>query len=151
MDRFFKQLLRSCEPQKLIIAPPPLTDAEVLKTLSDMEDIIRYRLRMTEIIPVEMSRYRIGKLFPLPHSTPFPLDILSSYLMDLHMKHALNILNSIADGRVHFIIPKLFSTSLCLRGAQNDDGWFFVHVEFPISVGGDLTGMQGTSNSPVLS
>lgn len=36
-----------------------MTDAEVSKTLRDMEDVIRYRLRMSEIIPVEMSQYRI--------------------------------------------------------------------------------------------
>lgn len=66
------KLLHSCDPQKFFIAPPPLTDAEVLKTLSDMEDIIRYRLRISEIIPVEMSRYRIGR-----HN----LALLSSYLL----------------------------------------------------------------------
>lgn len=47
-------------PQKSIVPPTPLTDAEVLKTLKDMEDVIRYRLRMTEIVPVEMAKYRIG-------------------------------------------------------------------------------------------
>lgn len=46
--------------QKSIIPIPPLNDAEVVKTLSDMEEIMRYRLRMTEIIPVEMSQHRIG-------------------------------------------------------------------------------------------
>jgi mediator of RNA polymerase II transcription subunit 14 len=48
-----------------------------------------------------------------------------------------------ADGRVCFVVPNLFEASLCLRGAQKDEGWFFVHVEFLITVGGDLTGMQG--------
>ncbi|KAH9485239.1 Mediator of RNA polymerase II transcription subunit 14 [Psilocybe cubensis] len=46
--------------KKLAIPPTPLTDAEIHKTLLDMEATIRYRLRMTEIIPVEMSDYRIG-------------------------------------------------------------------------------------------
>ena len=46
----------------MAIPPTPLTDAEVIKTLSDMEETIRYRLRMTEIFPVEMSQYRIGEL-----------------------------------------------------------------------------------------
>lgn len=45
----------------MAIPQTPLTDEEVRRTLTDMEDIIRYRLRMTEIIPVEMSNYRIGK------------------------------------------------------------------------------------------
>ena len=48
------------------------------------------------------------------------------------------------DGRVFFTIPKLFEVSLCLRGGQKDDGWFFVHVEFLFNVSGDLTGMQGS-------
>jgi len=69
-----------------------------------------------------------------------------------------------ADGRIYFTVPHLFETSLCLLGAQtqtqsdNDtdtekreksggDGWFFVHVEFLIGVGGDLTGLQGLSFS----
>ncbi|KAK0461040.1 mediator complex subunit MED14-domain-containing protein [Desarmillaria tabescens] len=92
--------------KKSIIPPRPLTDAEVLKTLTDMEDVMRYRLRLTEIIPVEMSHYRIS------------------------------------NGRVYFTAPKLFETSICLRGAEKDDGWFFVHVEFLITVGGDATGIQ---------
>ena len=46
----------------MAIPPTPLTDAEVIKTLSDMEETIRYRLRMTEIFPVEMSQYHIGEL-----------------------------------------------------------------------------------------
>lgn len=48
-----------------------------------------------------------------------------------------------ADGRVYFTVPKLFEASLCLRGGQPNDGWFFVHAEFLITVGGDLTGTQG--------
>jgi hypothetical protein len=50
-----------------------------------------------------------------------------------------------ADGRAYFTVPHLFSTSLCLRGAHEDDGWFFVHVEFLIGVGGDATGILGSS------
>lgn len=46
--------------QKSIIPIPPMTDADIIKTLSDMEEIMRYRLRMTEVIPVEMSQHRIG-------------------------------------------------------------------------------------------
>jgi hypothetical protein len=45
----------------MAIPPPPLTDAEVSKTLFDMEQTLRYRLRMSEIVPVEMSQYHIGK------------------------------------------------------------------------------------------
>ncbi|GLB37299.1 putative MED14-domain-containing protein [Lyophyllum shimeji] len=92
--------------KKSIIPRTPLTDAQVAQTLADMEDVIRYRLAVSELIPVEMSQYRI------------------------------------ADGRVYFTVPKLFETSLCLRGAQKDEGWFFVDVEFLITIGGDLTGFQ---------
>jgi mediator of RNA polymerase II transcription subunit 14 len=35
-------------------------DTEIVKTRSDMENAIRYRLRMTEIIPVEMFQHHIG-------------------------------------------------------------------------------------------
>lgn len=47
--------------QKMAIPPTPLTDADIAKTLFDMEETIRYRVRMSEIIPVEMSRYHIGE------------------------------------------------------------------------------------------
>lgn len=50
-----------------------------------------------------------------------------------------------ADGRVYFMVPHLFEMSLCLRGADFDDGWFFVHVEFLIEVGGDVATLQGMS------
>lgn len=93
--------------KKLIITPPLLDDTEVLSTLKDMEDAIRYRLRMWEIVPVEMGTGRI------------------------------------ADGRVYFTVPGLFEASLCLRGAGREEGWFFVHVKFLLTIGGDLTGMQG--------
>jgi mediator of RNA polymerase II transcription subunit 14 len=110
----------------MAIPPTPLTDTEIIKTLSDMEETIRYRLRMTEIIPVEMSQYRICEFKDSHHITLFYIHLL-------------------ADGRVHFTVPKLFSASLCLRGSSKDDGWFFVHVEFLINISGDLTGLQGLS------
>lgn len=84
---------------------------------------MRYRLRLTEIIPVEMSHYRI--------------------CMSFHMRCKAVSYIYIANGRVYFTAPKLFETSICLRGAEKDDGWFFVHVEFLITVGGDATGIQG--------
>ncbi|KAJ6495613.1 mediator complex subunit MED14-domain-containing protein [Mycena vitilis] len=98
--------------KKMIIPPTPLTDSEVMKTLTDMEDAIRYRLRMHEIVPVEMAQHRI------------------------------------ADGRVYFTVPNLFEASLCLRGGLREDGWFFVHAEFLITVGGDLTGIQDFPRTP---
>ncbi|KZT04699.1 MED14-domain-containing protein [Laetiporus sulphureus 93-53] len=46
--------------KRLVIPPIPLTDDEVKHTLEDVEDAIRFRLRMIEIIPPEMSSYRIA-------------------------------------------------------------------------------------------
>ncbi|OBZ68191.1 Mediator of RNA polymerase II transcription subunit 14 [Grifola frondosa] len=100
--------------KKVVIPPTPLTDEEVAKTLSDVESAMRFRLRISEIMPIEMSKYRI------------------------------------ADGRVFFTAPKLFEMSLCLRGVQKDDGWFFVNVEFLFTVGGDRTGVQGDTRCCLL-
>lgn len=55
------------------------------------------------------------------------------------------------DGRAWFTAPNLFETSICLRGGNEDDGWFFAHVEFLFNVGGDRTGMQGSCPSFPLS
>ncbi len=66
--------------------------------------------------------------------------VISSYL-EVHT--GVNIAS--ADGRVRFFAPRLFEASLCLLGAIQDDGWFFVDVEFLFTVGGDSTGMQGMS------
>lgn len=51
--------------QQLIIPPTPLTDDQVEKILADLEHAIRYRLRMDEIIPVEMVSYTVhdGRVF----------------------------------------------------------------------------------------
>ncbi|OSD01314.1 MED14-domain-containing protein [Trametes coccinea BRFM310] len=46
--------------KELIIPPTPLNDEEVAKTLADIEDAMRYRLRTSEIVPWEMSQYRIA-------------------------------------------------------------------------------------------
>lgn len=51
---------------------------------------------------------------------------------------------STEDGRVFFTIPDQFEVSLSLRGALKDDGWFFVHVEFLHSIGGDMKDVQGS-------
>ncbi|KAH9894934.1 MED14-domain-containing protein [Cubamyces lactineus] len=46
--------------KEFFIRPSPLSDEEVEKTLADIEDAMRYRLRTSEIIPWEMSQYRIA-------------------------------------------------------------------------------------------
>ncbi|KAI0072724.1 MED14-domain-containing protein [Panus rudis PR-1116 ss-1] len=47
------------------VPTPPMTDEEVKKTLANVEDVMRYRLRMIDIIPLEMANYRIadGRVF----------------------------------------------------------------------------------------
>ncbi|KAI9510089.1 mediator complex subunit MED14-domain-containing protein [Russula earlei] len=98
--------------KKSIIPPPRLTDQQVSKILTNLETLTRFRLRMVEIVPIEMSNYRIF------------------------------------DGRAWFLVPNMFETSICLRGGNQDDGWFFVHVEFLFTVGGDRTGMQEFPRKP---
>ncbi|KAF5388784.1 hypothetical protein D9757_005677 [Collybiopsis confluens] len=95
-----------------IIPPTPLTDAEVIKTLVGIQDAIQFRLRLNEIMPVEMTRHRI------------------------------------ADGRAYFIIPKLFECSLTLKGAQPQDPWSLLHVEFLINIGGDVSSTQEFPRRP---
>ena len=107
-----------------------MTDEEVAKTLKDMESVILYRLRMSEIIPVEMSQSRICE-------RTRPLDaFLCSF--------------TIADGRIFFTVPKLFEVSLCLQGPAADAGWFFVHVEFPVTPKGDIASLQGKRWVPMV-
>lgn len=110
--------------QKLIIPPTPLTDEEVDKTFFDIEEAIRFRLRLSEIIPVEMSDYRIGE-------------------EKIIRFKFLNLFSISESGRVHFTVKNLFQTSLCLWGSTSADSWFMVDVEFLINIGGDLTGLQG--------
>ncbi|KAI0045303.1 MED14-domain-containing protein [Auriscalpium vulgare] len=51
--------------KKYIVPPPPLTDEEIAQTLTDVESLIRHRLRIVDIVPIEMSKYRIadGRVF----------------------------------------------------------------------------------------
>lgn len=85
------------------------------------------RLRLSEMIPIEMSRYKIGALHR---------NFISNKGSNLYIIWAV-------EGRLYLTAPSLFETSICLRGAEKDDGWFFVHVEFLINVGGDITSTQG--------
>ncbi|KAI0273942.1 mediator complex subunit MED14-domain-containing protein [Russula aff. rugulosa BPL654] len=100
--------------KKSIISPPRLNDRQVSKILSDLETLTRFRLRMVEIVPVEMSKYRICTF----------------------------------DGRAWFTVPDLFETSVCLRGGNQDDGWFFVHLEFLFTVGGIGRGCKACIHFP---
>jgi mediator of RNA polymerase II transcription subunit 14 len=50
---------------------------------------------------------------------------------------------TIWDGRVTFVAPHLFKTTLSLRGALEDDGWIFLHVEFLFDIGGGVMSLQG--------
>ena len=33
--------------------------------MASMEEVMRYRLRIFEILPVEMARHRLGKIYPV--------------------------------------------------------------------------------------
>jgi hypothetical protein len=63
--------MRADSSRQKLIPPTPLTDEQVEKTFFDIKEAIRYRLRLTEIIPVEMSDYHIGgaKIIILLNST----------------------------------------------------------------------------------
>lgn len=61
---------------------------------------------------------------------------------------------SVADtpadaGRVWFTAPGLFECSLSLTGTRDHEGWFFGHMTFLFTIGGDATGTQGQRRSPV--
>lgn len=43
-----------------MLTPTPLTDAEVLETFQNMNDVIRMRMITTEVLPSPMQKYRIG-------------------------------------------------------------------------------------------
>ncbi|KAL1725057.1 hypothetical protein EV714DRAFT_277885 [Schizophyllum commune] len=45
----------------------------------------------------------------------------------------------IAGGRVYLAVHNLFEVSFCLVGAQKDGGWFTIHLEFLIGIGGYAT------------
>ncbi|EPT02595.1 hypothetical protein FOMPIDRAFT_1035808 [Fomitopsis schrenkii] len=47
--------------KKVVVPPTPLSDEEVSRTLADVENVIRFRLKMFELVPIEMSRYRIAE------------------------------------------------------------------------------------------
>ena len=110
--------------QKFFITPARLSDEDVRKSLTIMEEHIRYRLRIQEVIPTEMSQFRIGMLVQV------------GKVFNSRLKLS-------EDGRVIFNVPNLFETSISLRGTQKDDGWFFVHVEFLHGVSGDVSEVQG--------
>ncbi|KZT40826.1 MED14-domain-containing protein [Sistotremastrum suecicum HHB10207 ss-3] len=47
--------------KKFVIPEPPLTDAEIEATLRELEHLAHYRLCTSEIVPVEMSSYKISR------------------------------------------------------------------------------------------
>ncbi|EKM54002.1 uncharacterized protein PHACADRAFT_174499 [Phanerochaete carnosa HHB-10118-sp] len=46
--------------KKFVVPPTPLANDQVSQTLADVEDTMRYRLRMHELIPRKMSHYRVA-------------------------------------------------------------------------------------------
>ncbi|KAF8530531.1 mediator complex subunit MED14-domain-containing protein [Hysterangium stoloniferum] len=98
--------------KKIFIPPKRLSKEDISRTLAAIDHIIRFRLRMTELVPVELNKY------------------------------------SVSSAQVHFHVPRLFSVSLSLRGAEKGEPWFLVDVEFDIKVGGDDTGVVEFPRSP---
>lgn len=43
------------------LPPSPLTDASILGALLDLNTVLSYRLRVKEVVPVQMRSYRIGE------------------------------------------------------------------------------------------
>lgn len=80
---------------------------------------------------------------PPSHRDDSSGNVLLSHLYEHHNQCIHTLIDITANGRVYFTAPKLFEASLCLRGAGNNDGWFFVGLKFLIRVTGDMTGTQG--------
>ncbi|KAJ3733741.1 MED14-domain-containing protein [Lentinula guzmanii] len=84
--------------KKSIIPPTPLTDAEVIKTLIGIQDAIQFRLRLNEVVPVEMSRQRIANgrvYFTIPKLFECSLTLKGGQPKDpwsfLHVEFLMNI------------------------------------------------------------
>jgi mediator of RNA polymerase II transcription subunit 14 len=84
--------------KKSIIPPTPLTDAEAIKTLLGIQDAIQFRLRLNEVIPVEMSRHRIANgrvYFNVPKLFECSLTLKGAQPKDpwslLHVEFLINI------------------------------------------------------------
>lgn len=89
----------------------PLSRVEIADIFRQTEDVMRARLLAVDIVPIEMSNYRIGTI--LCENT----------------LHSANITH-VEGGRTFFTVAKRFEASLIMTGAQADDFWAFVHVEF---------------------
>lgn len=48
-------------PIQELVPPPRMTDEEVLETFARLDDVIRMRMLMSEVVPPPMRKYRIGK------------------------------------------------------------------------------------------
>jgi mediator of RNA polymerase II transcription subunit 14 len=94
--------------KETFVKQPKLSKRQVWEVFKQVEDIMRMRLLCRDVVPVEMSRWRID------------------------------------NGRVWFRVEKRFETSLIMTGAQADDIWAFVHVEFLFGVPeGERKGSRG--------
>ncbi|KZO90741.1 MED14-domain-containing protein [Calocera viscosa TUFC12733] len=78
------------------LPPARVTPSAAIHTLQSMNSVLRLRLRTSEIVPIEMSSYRV------------------------------------ADGRVYFTVPSLFAAAFVTGGAERNQGWYLLDVEFLI-------------------
>ncbi|KAI0316938.1 mediator complex subunit MED14-domain-containing protein [Amylostereum chailletii] len=69
----------------IFIPPKPLTDDDIAQIFTRMESLVRYRLRMHEVIPIEMSNYRIADgrvFFSVPNTFEASLGLLGGQPTD---------------------------------------------------------------------
>ncbi|KAG6821038.1 hypothetical protein H0H93_007928 [Arthromyces matolae] len=126
--------------------------AELAETMPNMSDSARKRILADWVVKTKkqaVKLYAVVKWSRDAETVQKCMNITAFLMTQNHQfEGALEALKPPADGRVYFAVPKLFEASLCLRGAQKDDGWFFVHVEFLINIGGDLAGLQDFPRIP---
>ncbi|GJJ06661.1 hypothetical protein Clacol_000856 [Clathrus columnatus] len=71
--------------KRFFIPKPQLTTDEIFQTLTDYDHLIRYRLKTSEIIPVEMNKYHVSQAqahFHVPNLFRVSLSLRGSELQD---------------------------------------------------------------------
>ena len=110
----FLQTLIRFDLCKSFIPPPKLTASGVLSLLRDLESIIRYRLQLHELVPIQLShkgyQIRVSK--------------------QRHLRLCARLTSVIDDGRVTFTCPGAFKASFTLGGDEDYDQWYLVNFSF---------------------
>jgi hypothetical protein len=95
----------------------PLADEIVLKTLEEMNDVLRYRLALLEKLPRKMRAYRIGTSVALSESLTGSAD---------------GEIYIIADGRVTFKMEGMWEADMTYGGDNEDINaqWYLLSIKF---------------------